>query len=312
VSALNLGAAAPAVASSGSSYVQATSSPSTEGSAGAQSNAHAAAAALLSRSTSATAVHGAPATKMSADLDVLAQTRGGGLGTPTGERTYIGSAWAASGAATPVMDPNGLGWPAKATLDRLNHTPAQAEANQARLAAAIHTVLECIGEDPTRSGLVKTPERYAKALLWMTKGYEVRLSDVIANAIFDEEHDEMVIVRDIEIFSLCEHHMVPFTGRIHIGYIPNRLVIGLSKLARIAETFARRLQVQERLTKQVALALDEALRPQGVAVVVECEHLCMAMRGVQKPGATTVTSCMLGVFRDRQKTREEFLSLIKK
>ncbi|GAK68467.1 GTP cyclohydrolase I [Moesziomyces antarcticus] len=313
VSGLNLGAAAPAAASSGSSYVQATSSPSTEASsAGVQSNAHAAAAALLSRSTSATAVHGAPATKMSAELDVLAQTRGGGLGTPTGERTYIGSAWAASGTATPVMDPNGLGWPAKATLDRLNHTPAQAEANQARLAAAIHTVLECIGEDPTRSGLVKTPERYAKALLWMTKGYEVRLSDVIANAIFDEEHDEMVIVRDIEIFSLCEHHMVPFTGRIHIGYIPNRLVIGLSKLARIAETFARRLQVQERLTKQVALALDEALRPQGVAVVVECEHLCMAMRGVQKPGATTVTSCMLGVFRDRQKTREEFLSLIKK
>ncbi len=146
----------------------------------------------------------------------------------------------------------------------------------------------------------------------MTRGYEVRLSDVIANAIFDEEHDEMVIVKDIEIFSLCEHHMVPFTGKIHIGYIPNRLVIGLSKLARIAETFARRLQVQERLTKQVALALDEALRPQGVAVVVECEHLCMAMRGVQKPGATTVTSCMLGVFRDRQKTREEFLSLINK
>lgn len=276
-------------------------------------SARAAATALLSRSSSSQLVnHGAPSTKITPDLDALATTRGGGLGTPTGERTYIGSAWAPSGTATPVMDPNGLGWPAKATLDRLNHTPAQAASNQARLASAIATVLECIGEDPSRSGLVKTPERYAKALLWMTRGYEVRLSDVIANAIFDEEHDEMVIVKDIEIFSLCEHHMVPFTGKIHIGYIPNRLVIGLSKLARIAETFARRLQVQERLTKQVALALDEALRPQGVAVVVECEHLCMAMRGVQKPGATTMTSCMLGVFRDRQKTREEFLSLISK
>ncbi|SPO31894.1 probable FOL2 - GTP cyclohydrolase I [Ustilago trichophora] len=324
VSSLNLGTGSPSQTST--SYVQASSSsssmsPSTSASVH-HSNARAAATALLSRSnsqlaagsssTGGTTTHGAPSTRITAELDALATTRGGGLGTPTGNPTYIGSAWAPSGTATPVMDPNGLGWPAKSTLDRLNHTPAQAEANQLRLSAAIRTVLECIGEDPTRSGLVKTPERYAKALLWMTKGYEVRLSDVIANAIFDEEHDEMVIVRDIEIFSLCEHHMVPFTGKIHIGYIPNRLVIGLSKLARIAETFARRLQVQERLTKQVALALDEALRPQGVAVVVECEHLCMAMRGVQKPGATTVTSCMLGVFRDRQKTREEFLSLIKK
>ncbi|CBQ71627.1 probable FOL2-GTP cyclohydrolase I [Sporisorium reilianum SRZ2] len=318
VSSLNLGTASPALPShSSTSYVQASSSNISPSASASVSNARAAATALLSRSSSAgpaaaAATHGAASTKMTADLDLLASTRGGGLGTPTGERTYIGSSWAASGTATPVMDNNGLGWPAKATLDRLHHTPAQAEANQARLASAIHTVLECIGEDPARSGLAKTPERYAKALLWMTRGYEVRLSDVIANAIFDEEHDEMVIVKDIEIFSLCEHHMVPFTGKIHIGYIPNRLVIGLSKLARIAETFARRLQVQERLTKQVALALDEALRPQGVAVVVECEHLCMAMRGVQKPGATTVTSCMLGVFRDRQKTREEFLSLINK
>ncbi|SPO32006.1 probable FOL2 - GTP cyclohydrolase I [Ustilago trichophora] len=324
VSSLNLGTGSPSQTST--SYVQASSSstsisPSSTSASVHHSNAKAAATALLSRSNSqlaggsscaTTSTHGAPSTRITADLDALATTRGGGLGTPTGNPTYIGSAWAPSGTATPVMDPNGLGWPAKSTLNRLQFTPAQSEANQLRLASAIRTVLECIGEDPSRSGLVKTPERYAKALLWMTKGYEVRLSDVIANAIFDEEHDEMVIVRDIEIFSLCEHHMVPFTGKIHIGYIPNRLVIGLSKLARIAETFARRLQVQERLTKQVALALDEALRPQGVAVVVECEHLCMAMRGVQKPGATTVTSCMLGVFRDRQKTREEFLSLIKK
>ncbi|PWN44654.1 GTP cyclohydrolase I [Ceraceosorus guamensis] len=216
----------------------------------------------------------------------------------------------ASGQRTPVMDKDGLGWPAKSTLDRLNHTPAQAAANSARLAGAVRTILQCLGEDPDREGLRRTPERYAKALLWMTRGYEERLSDVISNAIFDEEHDEMVIVKDIEISSLCEHHLVPFRGKIHIGYLPNRLVIGLSKLARIAETFARRLQVQERLTKQVALALEEAIHPQGVAVVVECEHMCMSARGVQKQGATTVTSCMLGCFRNSAKTRHEFLTLI--
>lgn len=289
-------------------------------------------------------------TPLSRDATIeFAKLHGGGFGTPTGENTFIGAFGsgaggpsAVSGAMTPVMDQHGLGWPAKKTLDRLKYTPEQAAANQARLAGAVRTVLECLGEDPDREGLKATPDRYAKALLWMTRGYEERLSgeyspwvlpselyllknkaltesaatwsfiaDVIANAIFDEEHDEMVIVRDIEIASLCEHHMVPFKGKIHIGYIPNRLVIGLSKLARIAETFARRLQVQERLTKQVALALDEAIRPRGVAVVVECEHMCMVMRGVQKVGSSTVTSCMLGVFRDRQKTRQEFLDLIR-
>ncbi|MCO5613962.1 hypothetical protein L7F22_068242 [Adiantum nelumboides] len=216
----------------------------------------------------------------------------------------------ASGARTPVMDKDGLGFPAKGSLTRLHSTPIETAQTTARLSAAVKTILECLGEDPEREGLKRTPERYAKALLWMTRGYEERLTDVIANAIFDEQHEEMVIVRNIEISSLCEHHLVPFRGKIHIGYLPNRLVIGLSKLARIAEMFARRLQVQERLTKQVALALDEAIQPQGVAVVVECEHMCMAMRGVQKPGTTTVTSCMLGAFRDRAKTRQEFLSLI--
>lgn len=208
VSSLNLGSAsspsAPSNASTSYAHASSSQSPS-------QSSAHAAATALLSRthSSSAFASHGAPSSKLTSDLDTLFTTRGGGLGTP------------GTGSQTPVMDPNGLGWPAKSTLNRLNHTPAQAEANQTRLASAIATVLECIGEDPTRSGLQKTPERYAKALLWMTKGYEVRLSDVIANAIFDEEHDEMVIVRDIEIFSLCEHHMVPFTGKVSLRSQPS-------------------------------------------------------------------------------------------
>ncbi|WVN86651.1 GTP cyclohydrolase I [Cryptococcus depauperatus CBS 7841] len=213
--------------------------------------------------------------------------------------------------ASGIVDEEGLGWPAKSTHLRLHSTLEEQAANMQLLTAALRTVLECIGEDPDREGLQRTPERYAKALLWMTKGYEERLVDVINDAVFAEDHDEMVIVRDIEVFSLCEHHLVPFTGKISIGYIPNKLVLGLSKLARIAETFSRRLQVQERLTKQVALAVEEAIRPRGVAVVMEASHMCMSMRGVQKPSATTVTSTMLGCFRQQQKTREEFLTLIR-
>ncbi|WFD18422.1 GTP cyclohydrolase I [Malassezia caprae] len=243
---------------------------------------------------------------------VSANQKGGGLGTPTGAMTVISGFSDESDPIAAVLNKHGLGWPAKSTLDRLNYTAEESAANEERLAGAVRTILECLGEDPDRAGLKDTPHRYARALLWMTKGYEERLCDVINHAIFDENHDEMVIVRDIEVYSLCEHHLVPFKGKIHIGYIPNRMVIGLSKLGRIAETFARRLSVQERLTRQVALALNEALKPRGVAVVMECEHMCMAMRGVQKPGAVTVTSCMLGVFRDRAKTREEFLSLIRK
>ncbi|KAF7776295.1 hypothetical protein Agabi119p4_4688 [Agaricus bisporus var. burnettii] len=210
-----------------------------------------------------------------------------------------------------VPDPNGLGWPAKSTLSRLNATPAERLARERRMAGAVRTILECIGEDPDREGLLRTPERYAQAIMWMTRGYEERLTDVINDAIFAEDHDEMVLVREIEISSLCEHHLVPFTGKIAIAYIPNQLVLGISKLARIAETFSRRLQVQERLTKQIAIAVQEAIKPRGVAVVMEATHLCMTMRGVQKPGAITVTSCMLGCFRNQQKTREEFLTLIK-
>lgn len=137
------------------------------------------------------------------------------------------------------------------------------------------------------------------------------MDDMIKNAIFEEDHDEMVIVKNIDIFSMCEHHMVPFTGKVSIGYIPNKKVVGLSKLARLAEAFSRRLQVQERLTRQIATCLDEVLQPQGVAVVMECTHLCMVMRGVQMTHSSTITSCMLGVFRDDSKTREEFLSLVR-
>lgn len=212
---------------------------------------------------------------------------------------------------SPLPDPHGLGWPAKSTVLRLNATQAERAARERKMADAVRTILECIGEDPDREGLARTPERYAQAIMWMTRGYEERLADVINDAVFAEDHDEMVIVRDIDVASLCEHHLVPFMGKIAIAYIPNQLVLGLSKLARIAETFSRRLQVQERLTKQIAIAVQEAIKPRGVAVVMEATHLCMTMRGVQKPGSITVTSCMLGCFRTQQKTREEFLTLIK-
>ncbi|KAG2051307.1 GTP cyclohydrolase I [Suillus hirtellus] len=211
-----------------------------------------------------------------------------------------------------LPDPNGLGWPAKSTVSRLNETTPDRAAREKMMVSAVRTILECIGEDPNREGLLKTPERFAQAMMWMTRGYEERLADVINDAVFAEDHDEMVLVREIDISSLCEHHLVPFTGKVAIAYIPNQLVLGLSKLARIAETFSRRLQVQERLTKQIAIAVQEAIKPRGVAVVMEATHMCMTMRGVQKPGSITVTSCMLGCFRTQQKTREEFLTLIKR
>eukprot|EP00834_Sanchytrium_tribonematis_P000334 NODE_6_length_70510_cov_1.054395.p39 type:complete len:227 gc:universal NODE_6_length_70510_cov_1.054395:36592-35912(-) len=181
-----------------------------------------------------------------------------------------------------------------------------------KISEAVKTILKYVGEDPSREGLLKTPERYAKALLYFTKGYHDCMKDIVNGALFNEDHEEMVLVKDIDIFSLCEHHLVPFSGTVHIAYIPNQRVIGLSKLARIAEVYARRLQVQERLTKQIALALMNILEPQGVAVVVECKHFCMVMRGVSKTQAKTVTSSMHGVFRSDPKTREEFLSLIRK
>ncbi len=174
---------------------------------------------------------------------------------------------------------------------------------------AVRTILECVGENPARSGLLDTPERCAKALMFFTKGYGENLWDIVNNAVFHENHNEMVIVKDIEIFSMCEHHMLPFMGKMHIGYLPYHSVIGLSKLARIAEMFSRRLQIQERLTKEVANTLMEVLKPQGVAVVMESSHLCMVMRGVGKSTATTITSCMVGCF-ETEKMRSEFLSLV--
>jgi GTP cyclohydrolase I len=169
--------------------------------------------------------------------------------------------------------------------------------------------LELIGEDPERDGLVKTPARVASALEFLTQGYEMSVEDVIGDALFEESHENMVMVRDIELYSLCEHHMLPFYGKAHIAYIPNGRIVGLSKLPRVVDVFARRLQVQERLTEQVAQALSDVLQPQGVGVVVEAYHLCMMMRGVQKQNSRTITSSLRGVFREDRATRDEFLRL---
>lgn len=175
----------------------------------------------------------------------------------------------------------------------------------------IRSILEQIGEDPTREGLLKTPERVEKSYQFLTRGYTQNLDDVINGAIFHEECDDMVIVRDIEFYSLCEHHMLPFFGKCHIGYIPRGKVLGVSKLARITDMFARRLQLQERLGRQIADAVNQVLEPEGVGVVIEGQHLCMLMRGVQKQNSIMTTSAMLGSFRKEESTRLEFLKLIK-
>ncbi|KAL3957141.1 hypothetical protein ACCO45_007719 [Purpureocillium lilacinum] len=211
---------------------------------------------------------------------------------------------------SPVIDYDGLSRPTRGTRERREEDADQAEKRLDKMRGAVRTLLECVGEDPDREGLLDTPSRYAKALLFLTKGYQVNVEDIVNNALFHEGHNEMVIVKDIEIHSLCEHHLVPFIGKMHIGYIPSDTVIGLSKLPRIAEMYARRLQIQERLTKEVAHAIMEILKPQGVAVVMESSHLCMVMRGVQQTSTSTITSCVLGCFERKSKTRNEFLSLV--
>ncbi|MCZ2156201.1 MAG: GTP cyclohydrolase I FolE [Bryobacterales bacterium] len=179
------------------------------------------------------------------------------------------------------------------------------------IAPQIERILREIGEDPSREGLLKTPERVAKALHHLTQGYHMNVAEVLNGALFDVDYDDMVIVKDIEFYSLCEHHMLPFFGRIHVAYIPQGKVVGLSKIPRIVDIFARRLQVQERLTQQVAQTIREAIKPLGVGVVARAQHFCMMMRGVEKQCSDTVTSTMLGSFRDNLETRNEFLSLIR-
>ena len=179
------------------------------------------------------------------------------------------------------------------------------------IAKLIEALLKELGEDLNREGLEKTPERVEKALRYLTSGYGQDAKEIVNGAVFTENYDEMVIVKDIDLFSLCEHHLLPFIGKCHIAYIPNKKILGLSKLARLVEMYSRRLQVQERLTTQIAQTLQDALRPKGVAVVVEALHLCMVMRGVEKQNSKAVTSAMLGAFRDRPETRAEFMELIK-
>ena len=183
-------------------------------------------------------------------------------------------------------------------------------SNQARLEELVEGILKAMGEDPAREGLVRTPHRVAKSLQFLTHGYEEDIHKILNGAVFQEKYSEMVIVKDIDFFSMCEHHMLPFFGRAHVAYIPNGKIIGLSKIPRIVEAFSRRLQVQERLTQQIADTLQEALTPDGVGVVLEARHMCMMMRGVEKQNSVATTSAMLGVFREDVKTREEFLKLI--
>ena len=192
---------------------------------------------------------------------------------------------------------------------------SETKRGQLRLADAsitdlVYELLVKLDEKPERDGLKRTPERVEKSLKWLTRGYHLSVEDAIGNAIFEEKHDSMVLVKDIEMYSLCEHHMLPFFGKVHVAYIPNGRIVGLSKLARVVEIFARRLQVQERMTEQIADALCRVLQPRGVGVVCEAYHLCMMMRGVEKQNSKTITSSMTGAFMDDQKTREEFLRLI--
>lgn len=188
---------------------------------------------------------------------------------------------------------------------------AQPEEKTAALSGLVRQMLHHLGEDAQRSGLERTPERVAASLQFLTQGYQLDLDSVINGALFEAEHDEMVIVKDIEVYSLCEHHLLPFYGKCHLAYLPDRKIIGLSKMARIVDVFSRRLQIQERLTTEIASTVKKYLEPKGVGVVIEAHHFCMMMRGVQKQNSQTVTSCMLGRFKSDSKTRSEFLEFLK-
>jgi GTP cyclohydrolase I len=200
---------------------------------------------------------------------------------------------------------------AKRVMTMPKTTLQEQNQEEAALEKAYLEVIEKIGEDPDRDGLKRTPERMAKAIRFLTRGYQEDAGQLLRGALFEVDYDEMVIVKDIEMFSLCEHHMLPFFGKVHVAYLPKGKVIGLSKIPRLVDVFARRLQVQERLTKQIADAIQDAIDPIGVGVVIEARHLCMMMRGVEKQHSATVTSSMLGAFRNEHETREEFLSLIR-
>jgi len=213
----------------------------------------------------------------------------------------------ASAGNTEMLEPT-----SDATLLETRHgyaVPGDGGKPHDPIAGLVRRELALLGEDPEREGLLATPDRVARSMRWLTRGYAMDVQREVGAAVFREEHQNMVLVRDIQFYSLCEHHMLPFFGRAHVAYIPNGRIIGLSKLPRIVEIFARRLQVQERLTEQVASAIDEVLSPAGVGVVIEAEHMCMAMRGVEKQGSRTMTSALRGVFRDDQRTRDEFLML---
>ena len=186
------------------------------------------------------------------------------------------------------------------------------EAKPESVASLVRKMLALIGEDPEREGLKKTPERYEKALKFLTSGYHQNVDHLLNGATFSVCYDEMVVVKDIEFFSLCEHHLLPFFGKAHVAYLPSKKVIGLSKVARLVNMFARRLQIQERLTSQIAKAIEEKIAPQGVGVIIEARHLCMQMRGVEKQHGQAVTSAMLGAFRENKQTRDEFLALVGK
>jgi GTP cyclohydrolase I len=199
----------------------------------------------------------------------------------------------------------------EAASRRMRDIPRCGAAKRASMERSFHELLEAVGEDPQRQGLLRTPERAARAFEFLTNGYRQSLDEVVNGAIFDSDASEIILVKDIELYSMCEHHLLPFIGKAHVAYIPSGKVIGLSKVARIVDVFARRLQIQENLTTQIADALMHVLHPVGVAVVIEAKHLCMMMRGVEKQNSVMTTSCLLGSFKEDARTRTEFLSLLK-